>query len=490
MAIEITEFADVSISVSPTGVSSGNFGILGFLAVDAAGQAKSGKDITSAERTRAYTSIDSVGLDWEATSEVYKAATAYYGQTPTPRDFTVLMNYVDAHAAQLVGSATYATLAEINALGAAAALTLTVDGTDATTVVDVSSSADFDAVALAVQTAVALIESGTTVVHDGVKFVATSPTTGAASTISFGGGELGVALGIDQVVARKSDGFDIETPVVSLAEAVATGTPFVGLDLDKTLRDKLVAPANGNTTLEVANWAEANKKIFMNTSNSLDVLDANVTSDVASVAKSNTLRFTHSNFSKDANQYSGSAIFGRAASVNFDSVNSTITLNLKQLATITAEDLTPAEFAAMRGKYCSAVVQIGKTTNAFVDSRMASGSWLDTTHGLMWLENRNETDMFNLLYQQSTKVPFTQAGINTAKAQLERSLQAAVRNGLAGAGFTPSGKFLPEGFEVTALSLAEVAASDKSNRAYNGLSYEMVGAGALHGVAISGNFSE
>ena len=35
MAIEITEFANVTISVSPTGVAGGNFGILGFLTTDA-----------------------------------------------------------------------------------------------------------------------------------------------------------------------------------------------------------------------------------------------------------------------------------------------------------------------------------------------------------------------------------------------------------------------------------------------------------------------
>ena len=34
MAIEISEFAQVSISVSPTGVASGNFGILGFLTTE------------------------------------------------------------------------------------------------------------------------------------------------------------------------------------------------------------------------------------------------------------------------------------------------------------------------------------------------------------------------------------------------------------------------------------------------------------------------
>ena len=71
MAIEITEFANVSISVSPTGVAGGNFGILGFLTTDA-DEALTGKGITSAERARAYTSLASVGGDWSTLSEVYK----------------------------------------------------------------------------------------------------------------------------------------------------------------------------------------------------------------------------------------------------------------------------------------------------------------------------------------------------------------------------------------------------------------------------------
>jgi len=54
----------------------------------------------------------------------------------------------------------------------------------------------------------------------------------------------------------------------------------------------------------------------------------------------------------------------------------------------------------------------------------------------------------------------------------------------------PDGTYLPEGFIVEALSLADVPSSDKGNRLYAGLSFKMVGAGALHEVAVSGEFSE
>ena len=75
MAIEITEFADVSISVSPTGVSGGNFGILGFLTPSTDPHTS---QIMPAERARPYTSLASVAADWPTNSETYKAAQAFY----------------------------------------------------------------------------------------------------------------------------------------------------------------------------------------------------------------------------------------------------------------------------------------------------------------------------------------------------------------------------------------------------------------------------
>lgn len=498
MAIEITEFVDVSISVSPTGVGTGNFGILGFLTLDTDG-VKTGKEITPTERTRAYTGIASVGGDWETSSEVYKSATAFYSQTPTPRDFKVLMSYTTAQSGSLVGGG-HDTLTELQAI-TSGTLDFTVDTNPATlTTLDFSSAtslgtiADPTSVAAIIQAAIDLETGGAelcTIGHNGYQFVITSDSTGLSSAIGFATGTAADALGLSQIFARSEAGIVAEKPVDSLAVAADKGIAWIGTDVHKTLRDKLIAEESGtvNSTNEIAAFCEANKRIFMNTTNNLTVLNA-TTGHAAAEVKAGTYRFTLTSFSRNSNLYPSSGVFGRAASVNFSGVDTTITLNLKQIPGITAEDLTPAEFAKLRENYVSAVVQIGNTANAFTDSKMASGSWLDTTHGLLWLEDRCEVDMFNLLYLTNTKIPFTQTGINTAAATLTRSLQAAVRNGLAGPGFLPDGTYLPEGFIVEAVALADVPPSEKSNRLYTGLSFKMVGAGALHEVVISGEFSE
>lgn len=488
MAIEITEFADVSIGVSPSGVSSGNFGILGFL-TNSGDVADT--PISPAERARYYTSIASVGEDWPADTETYKAALSYYGQTPTPRDFVAIMSFTSPQVASVVGG-THDTLEEIKTL-TAGSFTITIDTVEAElTNVNFGSAADLDGVATLLEDALnADLGAGSaTVTYGAYGFIVNGVVPGLGGNISYGTEYVAKALGLDQANAKAADGIDSETPLDSLTEAVSAGIEFTALVTHKVMRDVIVADPGQDTTLDVAKWCDANKKIFCNTSNSLSVLDATNEQDIASVLKNASIRMTLTTFSKDYEQYPSASVFGRAASVNFASVGSTITLNLKQMPGVTAENLTPNQFSALRGKNASAVVQIGKSNAAYTDSRMAGGSWLDTIHGLLWLENRAEVDMFNLLYQSPTKVPYTQTGINITAATLQRSLEAAVTNGLCAPGYLPDGTYLSEGYKITYVPLAGVTPDQKSDRIYAGLSFVMIGAGAMHEVIVNGSFAE
>lgn len=479
MAIETTEFANVSISVSPTGVGSGNFGILGFLTNETG-------VIGVAERYRAYTSLASVAGDWGTSTEVYKAATAFYSQTPAPTDFVVHMCFETAQKASLIGGG-HATLEKLKLVAGTSSFNITIDGTPSVlSTLNFSAATNLAGVATILDAA---LPAGNTVIYNGYGFEITGVTTGPSGSITFGTGSTSDLLGLSQHQGKISAGIAAETPVAALAAALAMGMDTTALVTHKKYRD-ITGQAVGNNTEDIADWAEAAKRIFCNTSNNLSVLSSVITTDIMSVLKAKTLRYTLSTFSKSVAQYPSASVFGRAASVNFSNIGSTITLNLKQMPTITAEDLTPSEFQVLRSKNGSAVVRIGKSVNAYTDSRMASGSWLDTTHGLMWLENRIEVDMFNFLYQSNTKVPYTQTGINQTIQVLDKSLQGAVRNGLAGPGYLPDGTFLPKGYIINFVPLADTPSSDKSNRLYAGLSFKMVGAGALHEVVVNGEFTE
>jgi len=497
MAIEISEFANVVISIAPTGVASGNFGILGFL-TKSSDAAIAGKEIFPAERTRAYTSLASVLGDWEASSEVYKAASAFYGQTPKPRDFVVLTSYDTAQNAALTGGGTKTAEELIGASwNGSGVLNITIDGTAITiSDLDVSaaSPATLEGIAAELTSSIDAVASGAEVIHNGYQFVVIGTVAGASGSMTYADySDAAADLGLTAASAKLSQGLDVETAVDSLAAVATKGTEYVGLVTHKDWRDDSAGVLDsGNSTEDIAMFAQGASKIFCNTTNDLTTLTSG-TSHVAARLKSRSLDLCLTTFSRDVTAYPSASVFGRAASVNFSGINSTITLNLKRMPGIDSEDLTPAEFAHLRSHFASAIVQIGKGVNArngFTDSRMASGSWLDTAHGLLWLDNHCEVAMFNLMYVNNTKIPFTQVGINTAVATLERALRDAVRNGLAAPGYLPDGTYLPEGFIVEYVALADVPVGDKGNRVYKGLSFKMVGAGALHELEVNGEFSE
>ena len=487
MSIEITEFANVSISVSPVGVASGNFGILGFLTRDTD---DASYPIQVSERARSYANLAGVAADWNDGSEVLAAASAFYGQTPTPTDFTVLMQYTTAQSASILGG-NAETVAVIKQ-ATAETLTIDIDGTPfPMTGLDFSSAVDEDDVA-DILNVYAGFSAVAVAAWDGYRYTITTVSTGIGSLITAATGSAAELLALESHEVVISNGINPESEVEALSEALAANKPFVGLVTHRDMRDVSVADADGNalisSVVDIATFCTGAKKIFCNTSNDLTTLTA-TTSDIASVLLGFS-GYVLNTFSRNIKTYPSASVFGRAASVNFSGIDTTITLNLKQMPTITAEDLTKAEYDNLVAKNCSAVVRIGSSINAYTSSRMSNGSWLDTTHGLLWLENRAEVDMFNLLYQSATKIPYTQAGINTAAATLERSLKAAVRNGLAGPGYLPDGTFLPEGYRINVVALGDVSSADKSNRLYAGLSFDMVGTGALHEVIVTGNFAE
>ncbi len=53
---------------------------------------------------------------------------------------------------------------------------------------------------------------------------------------------------------------------------------------------------------------------------------------------------------------------------------------------------------------------------------MANGDFFDERHGLDWLQNYVQTNLYNLLYTSTTKVPQTETGITRLLSNVEKSL--------------------------------------------------------------------
>ena len=114
--------------------------------------------------------------------------------------------------------------------------------------------------------------------------------------------------------------------------------------------------------------------------------------------------------------------------------------------------------------------------------------FFDEVHGIDWLTNAIQTNVFGYTLTRTTKVPYTDKGVAAEEQQVIKALDEAVFNGFIAPGTTIEGEFLPLGYKTVTVPVALVNQSDKEARQYNGLSFTVIGAGALHGLQINGTF--
>ncbi|UYD72121.1 tail sheath protein [Vibrio phage vB_VpaM_VPs20] len=478
MSIPLSTIVNVGITIAATPTPLRGFGKLVFLT----DEVPEDVTFTIAERIRSYADLDSVLDDWATASEVYAAASAFFGQNAS--NFSVALASATETAATLTGG-TAGALVDLQAI-TAGGFTISIDGTAyQVSGVDLSLAADFDEVAEELEQALQGLGATATVTYNGFSFVITSGTTGAGSNISPAAADINdLALEMGLLATSGAVAVDAqaaETPTEALAKAADVDPTFYGIVLNRKWRDTAAV-------MDVAQYAQGSQRVFLNTSNDATVLTS-ATTDIISQLQAATFSRTLSHYSSTPTEYPSAAVAGRAFIVNFEGVDTTITLFLKQLNGVTAEALTLTQKNTLESKNGNAVITVG-SANVYSDSRMANGTWFDTIHGVDWLQNRIETDVFNRLFSTSTKVPYNDTGISIIYQAVEGALRQGVTNGLISPGNTSDGTYLPLGYEISYVPTSNVSPADKGNRHYAGMSFKAVGAGAIHGVTITGEFNE
>ena len=490
MTIPVSTVVNVSIAIGATFPARAGFGTLNIVTEETG-------VISIAERIRSYSNIDGVTADWSSTSEVVAAATAYFSQQPKPTSLKVSTRYSTAQSGELRGGSV-TDAAAILAISDGS-FTITIDGSaeDITGLDFTDGETTLNDIAASIQTALQTVASGgftaATCIYDGSRFFITSGTTGVTSLVGFlsevspaTGTDISSLLQIRQGEGTKSDGIAAETITASLNAIQNMDPDWYGLIFTKEVRDDIQINAEASVTAAAA-WCEARVKIFGNTSNDLDVLDSVTTNDIASVLKTAGYRRTMTTFSSFANQYPSASILGRAFTVNFSQTDSTITLKFKQMPGITVEALTQNAKSVLNSKNANALTLVG-SSDMFAESFMASGVFFDEVHGIDWLQNAVETNVFGYLLTRSTKVPYTDKGVAALAQQVTKALDEALNNGLISSGTTIDGEFLGTGYKVTTIPVGLINQSDKEARYYPGLSFVVLGAGAIHSVQINGVF--
>ncbi|EPS2706384.1 DUF3383 domain-containing protein [Cronobacter turicensis] len=479
--LPVSDIVNVTVSMAARAAQTRSFGAL--LVVGASDV------IDSGERLRAYSDISGVSADFDLETPEYQAASLYFQQAPRPTRLWIGRWLKTAAAARLRGAILtpeQQTLARFTAISAGG-MTLTVDGKDKTlSGIDLTKETTLAGVAARIQQPL----TGAVIRWDASagRFVVASSTTGESTAVGFAkapatGNDLAALLGLSESAgATIVAGQNNETLAQCVSMLAARSGDWYGLvaaDTDVT----------SEGVLAVADVIEADavSRIFGHTIADTRVLDAASQADLASKLKAAKFARTFIQYSS-SKPFAAASLFGRVFTVNFNGNNTAITLKFKQEPGITAENLSQNAASALRSKNCNVFVNYNNDTAIIQEGVMSNGDFIDERHGLDWLQNYVQTNLFNLLYTSTTKIPQTDAGVTRLLANVEQSLDQALSSGLIAPGVwnggdigeLASGDTLTKGYYVYAAPVADQVPSEREARKAPVIQVACKLAGAVH----------
>lgn len=479
--LPVSNIVNVAVSMAVRAAQSRNFGSLLIVG--------SSTVIDVHERLRSYSDITGVTADFGASSPEYQAAALYYSQSPRPTELYIGRWVKESSAGLLRGAILTKEQQAIEHFTAVTdgSMKIVLDGKEKTlSGLNFSQESNLNGVAARVQEGL----SGSTVIWDSTnnRFIVSSNTSGSTSTVGYAstasrGSDISTLLGLAKDAgAIPVSGMDRE----SLAECISTladfSTKWYGLVVaDDSLEDADI--------LSVATFIEADSisRIFGVTTQKTHVLEADVSDDIASKLKAAKYGRTLIQYSS-ASPYAVASIMGRAFSVNFNGNNTTITLKFKQEPSVTAEFLTQAQAKALQAKNCNVFVNYNNETAIIQEGVMCNGDFFDERHGLDWLQNYVQTNLYNLLYTSKTKIPQTDGGTTRLLTNVEQSMEQSVTNGLVAPGVwnggdigqLSDGDMLTKGYYVYAPPVAAQSQSEREARKAPVIQVACKLAGAVH----------
>ena len=487
--LSVNRIVNVTINMSPLAAARRSFGVL-CLAGDS-------DVIDGLERLRSYTGIDGVADDFGVASPEYKAALIYFSQKPTPK-LLMIGRWIQADTAAILrGSAPETDLAVWTAIEDGA-MDIEVDGVPAAlSALDFSGAGSMAAVAAVISTALAGAgQSSAVCAWDGSDFVVTTGAKGTEAFLGYAtapaaGTDISSLTGLNEAKAYTPvPGYDAETPNECAIELADLSSEWYGLSF------AAAATISDDEHLAVAAYIEAAspRRIYGTTITDVRVLSAVFTSDLGTRAKALGYSRTVIQYSS-SNPYAVVSMIGRAFTVNFSGDSTTLTLKFKQEPGVQAEALKESQAAALKAKNVNVFVYYENGTAIVQEGVMASGVFFDEIHGLDWLENAAQTNVWNLLYQSKTKVPQTEGGMGRIKARISSVFKQAVTNGLLapgvwnsdGFGELEEGDYLPDGYYIYSSRIDDQDQSEREQRIAPPIQCAVKLAGAVHFVDVTIN---
>lgn len=294
-----------------------------------------------------------------------------------------------------------------------------------------------------------------------------------ASTVGFAtAGASGTDISTQLLLTNSTNlaliaGFPAETPAACATALCEASSAWFGLMFAAS-----VQPTD-DQSIAVSDVIEAQdlKRVYGVTITNPNILSALDTTDLAT-------RMMNAGYLQSFCQFSTSSLYaiasfmGRAFSVNFNGNNTTITLMYKQEPGVTGEVLTTQQADVLEAKRCNVFVDYVNGTMIIQYGVMSGSAYFDEIHGLDWFQNAIQTNVYNLLYTSTTKIPQTDSGVNQIVNAVGQACDQAVTNGLVAPGTwngpsfgtLTTGQYLKLGYYIYSQPLAQQSQTDRDAR--------------------------
>ncbi|AEX65684.1 tail sheath [Xanthomonas phage vB_XveM_DIBBI] len=236
-------------------------------------------------------------------------------------------------------------------------------------------------------------------------------------------------------------------------------------------------------TLQAAIWAESQTKLFFGLSNSADILDPEVSTDIASQLMRGQYFRTALIVHKDASEYPDAAWMGRCFTIEPGGE----VWALKPLSTIQPSDWSDTEQSTIWAKNANTYEEYSDGYYLTNPGKVSGGEWIDIIRSRDFAVDTIQKDVASGMIR-AKKIPYTNAGIQTLVNIVRGSMVKLQRAGvLAPDEVNSEGATVP-GFSLTYPNAADVDADTKASRKLY-LSFVGLLAGAIQVTDITGTLA-
>lgn len=464
-----------------------------------------------ASRIQFYSTFDAVKDVFASSSEAYKAASAWFSQSPRAKTLAIARVFDEAQNGFLqCGIPGTTVLASWKAV-TGGNFKITINGTAAeVTSITFAAITELADIAGVLQTKIraaneAAAFTGATVTIDEATYAIriTSGVAGDESAVSYLS-SIATPTGTDLSGSTWLNGAYVEGAQTQSCYVVpgylptgiadelnyikeaasASGKFLYGWMLDASYRDS-------DDQLDAAAWIEAQTAaILVLTVNSPFAYDPSSITDVGYLVKKNGYKRTTVIYHNNAYYYPEASMLSYALSVNYAAANSTITTKFKTLQGIPTVPLTVSEYSALQGKRINTYTAVGNNTRTFREGTEGDASWfIDDLINLDNFREELQVAVYNV-FLQNKKVAYTVGGIAKLYAAMSGICDKYVVNGtlaerpLSDAEAAVAGYPIDAPYTVTISPLQNLTVSERASRIGPPATIKLNLAGAIHSINI------